>query len=236
MNSAWIAMIGTLSGVVTSSVLTMAKTAYEGRLSRIEYKKRSALFFCHKLTYMLSSMVCIEEHFESNFAFALTSGLAPGMAVRGMNRICDEITFSDDNIWAITMLLGADGFNSMGYLDNQFNVTVRAVDLYKELRNELEKLFPKPDLIEGIRLSYTIRIEDEGVILPRIAELDQMVAAIIEQCAANKQAILLALETLLTAKKFPFPKMKIVLPGRVIKACGAEAGFEDRLNSKPIPS
>ena len=153
----------------------------------------------------------IQSPFEEGLARADKSLSHPGILTQAMNRICDEMTFSEDNIWAIIQICRADGMNAFGYLDNQFNVLIRSVDHYAELRSELQKIMPKLKVVSGTTFSYELDNDSEsrGEIMLRMTELENLVLTIIEHSKADKAAAASALKVLLKTKRFPYPKMRL---------------------------
>ena len=207
----WLAVIGSLCGVLIGATIPIIKAYIDRHLQNKEDRKKIAIFFSHKLTYMISSVHLIQSHFEEGLSRAKAAGAHPGLKTQAMNRICDEINFSEDNIWAISQVCGAEGMNAFGFLDNQFNVLIRSVDHYMKLRAELQNVMPKMKVIDGKSFSYDFKPDDEdsGEVMLRITELDNLVLTLIENSRQHKAAAASALKVLLEAKRFPYPRMRL---------------------------
>lgn len=230
----WLAVIGSLAGVFLGAMIPIIKAYVDRFLENRRERKKIAIFFSHKLGYMISSIQLIQLHFEEGISRASKNpGSHPGMLTQAMNRICDEVSFSEENIWAIAQICGAKGINALGFLDNQFNVLVRGVDHYAKLRSELQNIMPKIKVVDERTVSYEIEPDNElsGEVMVRIAELDNMVATLFDHAKRNKAATASALKVLLEAKKFPYPKMQFVFdPATELPPIGARRA---RLHRQP---
>ncbi|MGI4746199.1 MAG: hypothetical protein ACRYFY_09170 [Janthinobacterium lividum] len=204
----WIALIATLSGVLLSSIIPIGKSLIDRRLQNKEYNKRAAVFFSHKLMFMLSSSHIINQHFTEGITRADKANTHPGLFTQPMNRICDEVNFTEENIWAVIKLCKSAGMNAFGFLDAQFNVMVRSVDYYTKIKQELEAIMPAPKVDKG-GVAYEIDVTNQGVIVLRMKELDKLVMTLVDHSQKNKEAIINALRILLESKDFPYPEMEL---------------------------
>lgn len=161
---------------------------------------------------MISSIQLIQNHFEEGVTRAEEIGGRPGLLTQAMNRIGDEVSFTDENIWAIVQICKSDGVNAFGYLDNQFNILLRGVDHYAQLRADLQKIMPNVKAVNNTTGAFEIVLgdDDTGEIMLRLAELDSLVLTLVEHSKQNKLAVASALRTLLEAKRFPYPKMQLI--------------------------
>lgn len=208
---AWLAITGSLFGVIIGAMIPVFKAYVDNLLKKREDRRKVSIFFSHKLMYMISSIQIIQNHFEEGAIRAEEVGGHAGLLTQAMNRIGDEVGFTEENIWAIVQICRSGGMNAFGNLDNQFNVLLRGVDHYTQLRTELQKIMPKVKVVDDTRAVYEIDLgsEDSGEVILRVVELDRMVLTLVEHSKQNKAAAASALKMLLEAKRFPYPKMRL---------------------------
>lgn len=215
--SEWINGITGAFGAAVGSMVTIIFTAWFNRRTRAQERREKfaagAFGAFQRLNQIYSISLGVRDHLLIGQSAAEKSKARPCFTTMALHNPSEPVRFPLEELWTVTQLGGPDLVNAVVSLDHAFNQILRSMEKYSVLRDEVFRLLPSPDEMEGVSGHMSLDASQMKRLLPKFAVLD----SVLEQVADNATSLSLdaftAITRLVRLKSHPLGKaFSVTLP------------------------
>lgn len=181
--------------------LVQLRAIREARRQRAEERLEIQQAFGHSLLFKIirifSNICNIRGHIEDCFVRAERDGLGgePWQFVLPLANLPDPISFSPEEMGLLLSMKNDQLFNDAIDLDVAHNSLLASFEAFNGLRQKLAERLP-PDVVEGRVVAGNLDREQAKRLRPKMIEVNDVIVAIRDNCAADSEKARAVLERL----------------------------------------
>lgn len=213
----WISGLTGAGGAVLGSLVTVGYTAWYSHRTRLRERREKfaagSFATFQRLNQIYSVAIKLRDHLREGQMLAEDKDQPVCTVTMGIQRMSGPVSFTIDELWTLTQVSDNTLINRVNSLDHAFNALLDAMDRYASMRDEVWKLLPAPDKIDGIVGSVGLTQAQAQHILPEFAKLDHFLSQLLDISSNVVLDTYDALKLLVFAKAKPLGKnFKVEVP------------------------